>query len=248
MGLGLDGLYEETNSFLASRSLLFEPIKIKISFLQILSNSSSTWQPSANFSCSQSHSNFSKFKYQLSCNSNPQAQRKASFLTEPALIDNSITADPHLRCRSKQQLQSRSPSPTSSTLDTLSYWPPPRAQQTHSPLHVVHHVSRPPFQFTDLHHRQLPWSSMLQFHCLIVNLEKLWSIVPEEVKDKAVNGTGEAPLLDVTQFGYFKVFEKGKLPRSQPLVVQTKLISKVAEKKIKEAGGAVVVTHRHYAT
>ena len=82
-----------------------------------------------------------------------------------------------------------------------------------------------------------------KFHCPIVNLDKLWSLVPQEVKDKAAaaKGGSEAPLLDVTQFGYFKVLGKGVLP-SQPLVVTAKLISKTAEKKIKEAGGAVVLT------
>ncbi|CAN6575008.1 hypothetical protein ACFX13_045671 [Malus domestica] len=82
-----------------------------------------------------------------------------------------------------------------------------------------------------------------KFHCPIVNLDKLWSLVPQDVKDKAAaaKGGSEAPLLDVTQFGYFKVLGKGVLP-SQPLVVKAKLISKTAEKKIKEAGGAVVLT------
>ena len=80
-----------------------------------------------------------------------------------------------------------------------------------------------------------------KFHCPIVNLDKLWSLVPQDVKDKAAKGN-EAPLLDVTQFGYFKVLGKGVLPSSQPLVVKAKLISKTAEKKIKEAGGAVVLT------
>ncbi|GLJ52055.1 hypothetical protein SUGI_1107090 [Cryptomeria japonica] len=47
--------------------------------------------------------------------------------------------------------------------------------------------------------------------------------------------------VDVTQHGYFKVLGKGELP-SQPLVVKAKLISKLAEKKIKEAGGAVLLT------
>ncbi|KAM1111952.1 hypothetical protein ACFX2I_044888 [Malus domestica] len=82
-----------------------------------------------------------------------------------------------------------------------------------------------------------------KFHCPIVNLDKLWSLVPQDVKDKAAaaKGGSEVPLLDVTQFGYFKVLGKGVLP-SQPLVVKAKLISKTAEKKIKEAGGAVVLT------
>ncbi|CAL5023767.1 unnamed protein product [Urochloa decumbens] len=54
-------------------------------------------------------------------------------------------------------------------------------------------------------------------------------------------GGDKAPLVDVTQFGYFKVLGKGMLP-PKPIVVKAKLISKVAEKKIKAAGGAVVLT------
>eukprot|EP00897_Mesotaenium_endlicherianum_P001106 jgi/Mesen1/10997/ME000097S10572 len=82
--------------------------------------------------------------------------------------------------------------------------------------------------------------TMNQFHCPIVNLDKLWSLLPEEVKGK-VSGEGAAPVLDVTKYGYFKVLGKGQLPE-QPLVVKAKFFSKLAEKKIKEAGGAVVLT------
>jgi large subunit ribosomal protein L27Ae len=49
------------------------------------------------------------------------------------------------------------------------------------------------------------------------------------------------PLLEVTQVGYFKVLGKGILPKNQPAVVKAKLLSKTAEKKIKEAGGAAVL-------
>ncbi|KNA24920.1 hypothetical protein SOVF_011230 [Spinacia oleracea] len=79
------------------------------------------------------------------------------------------------------------------------------------------------------------------FHCPIVNIDKLWSMVPEDVKEKAKK-EGKAPVIDVTQFGFFKVLGKGVLPNSQPVVVKAKLISKVAEKKIKENGGAVLLT------
>ncbi|KAL0357885.1 UNVERIFIED_CONTAM: 60S ribosomal protein L27a-2 [Sesamum calycinum] len=74
----------------------------------------------------------------------------------------------------------------------------------------------------------------------IVNVDKLWSMIPQEVKDKA--SKDNVPLIDVTQFGYFKVLGKGALPENKPVVVKAKLVSKVAEKKIKEAGGAVVLT------
>uniref|UniRef100_A0A1D1XTB8 60S ribosomal protein L27a-3 n=1 Tax=Anthurium amnicola TaxID=1678845 RepID=A0A1D1XTB8_9ARAE len=82
-----------------------------------------------------------------------------------------------------------------------------------------------------------------KFHCPAVNVDRLWSLVPEDVRAKAAGSAGSAaPLLDVTQFGYFKVLGKGALPPSQPIVVKAKLVSKIAEKKIKEAGGAVVLT------
>ncbi|PKU68793.1 60S ribosomal protein L27a-3-like [Dendrobium catenatum] len=82
-----------------------------------------------------------------------------------------------------------------------------------------------------------------KFHCPIVNIDRLWSLVPEEVKAAATKAPGgSAPMIDVTQFGYFKVLGKGTLPPSQPLVVKAKLVSKIAEKKIKENGGAVVLT------
>ncbi|PPD92228.1 hypothetical protein GOBAR_DD10822 [Gossypium barbadense] len=62
-----------------------------------------------------------------------------------------------------------------------------------------------------------------KFYCPIVNIDKLWSLVPQEVKTKA--NKDAAPMID-----------------NQPIVVKAKLVSKTAEKKIKEAGGAVVLT------
>ncbi|CAA3020309.1 60S ribosomal L27a-3 [Olea europaea subsp. europaea] len=79
-----------------------------------------------------------------------------------------------------------------------------------------------------------------KFHCPIVNIDKLWSMVPTEAKDAA--SMDKVPVIDVTQFGYFKVLGKGVLPENQPVVVKAKLVSKIAEKKIKEAGGSVLLT------
>ncbi|GAV64599.1 Ribosomal_L18e domain-containing protein [Cephalotus follicularis] len=81
-----------------------------------------------------------------------------------------------------------------------------------------------------------------KFYCSIVNVDKLWSLVPKDVKDTASLVDNQVPLIDVTQFGYFKVLGKGVLPLNQPFVVKAKLVSKTAEKKIKEAGGAVLLT------
>jgi len=52
---------------------------------------------------------------------------------------------------------------------------------------------------------------------------------------------GKAPVLDLTKKGYFKVLGKGVLP-SKPLIVKARFFSARAEKKIKEAGGACVLT------
>ncbi len=57
---------------------------------------------------------------------------------------------------------------------------------------------------------------------------------------KSAKDTSVAPVIDVTKFGIFKVLGKGQLP-SQPVVVKAKFVSKLAEKKIKEVGGAVLL-------
>ena len=81
----------------------------------------------------------------------------------------------------------------------------------------------------------------LQF-CPGVNIDRLWSLMPTEVYEKAKeNSSNVAPVLDVTKLGYFKVLGKGVLP-SIPLVVKAKFFSKEAEKKIKAVGGACLLT------
>ncbi|KAL8123420.1 large ribosomal subunit protein uL15x-like [Apium graveolens] len=79
-----------------------------------------------------------------------------------------------------------------------------------------------------------------KFYCPIVNIDKLWSMVPQDAKESVGDDKSKAPVLDVTQLGYFKVLGKGSV--SKPIVVKAKLVSKIAERKIKEAGGAVVLT------
>jgi large subunit ribosomal protein L27Ae len=63
---------------------------------------------------------------------------------------------------------------------------------------------------------------------------------PQE-RVKAAADTSVAPVIDVTKHGLSKVLGKGQLP-SQPVVVKAKFFSKLAEKKIKEVGGACVLT------
>ncbi len=78
-------------------------------------------------------------------------------------------------------------------------------------------------------------------HCPTVNVDRLWSLLPEGVYEKAKSGSDMTPVLDVTKLGYFKVLGKGVLPKI-PIVVKAKYFSKDAESKIKEAGGAVLLT------
>ncbi|CAM9438932.1 unnamed protein product [Sphacelaria rigidula] len=77
-------------------------------------------------------------------------------------------------------------------------------------------------------------------HCPIVNLDKLWSMLPEGTLEQAKTAGGKAPVLDVTDQGYFKVLGKGHLP-AVPLIVRAKIFSKLAEQKIRAAGGACLL-------
>lgn len=79
--------------------------------------------------------------------------------------------------------------------------------------------------------------------CPSINVDRLWHLAGEEVlaQAKTQANAGKAPVLDVTSRGYFKVLGKGRLPKL-PIVVKARFVSKGAEKKIKDAGGAVVLT------
>jgi large subunit ribosomal protein L27Ae len=74
----------------------------------------------------------------------------------------------------------------------------------------------------------------------IINVEKLWSLVSDQTREKYANDAKKAPVIDATRAGYFKVLGKGTLPK-QPLIVKAKFFSHLAEKKIKKAGGACIL-------
>ncbi|KAK5018294.1 60S ribosomal protein L28 [Cryomyces antarcticus] len=77
-----------------------------------------------------------------------------------------------------------------------------------------------------------------QFWKPVINLDKLWSLVPAEKREQYLveKKTDTAPVLDLLPLGYSKVLGKGRLPEI-PIVVRARWFSKLAEKKIKEAGG-----------
>ncbi|KAK3212209.1 hypothetical protein Dsin_016915 [Dipteronia sinensis] len=62
-----------------------------------------------------------------------------------------------------------------------------------------------------------------RFYNPIVNIDKLRSMVPKDVMEKATKDN--VPLIDVTQFRYFKVLGKGFLPGDQSFIVKAKLVS-----------------------
>jgi large subunit ribosomal protein L27Ae len=65
--------------------------------------------------------------------------------------------------------------------------------------------------------------------------------VSKQDKEKAAKDQSQAIQIDVTKLGYFKVLGKGQLPK-MPIVIKAKFFSRKAEKRIKEAGGACVLT------
>eukprot|EP01110_Echinostelium_bisporum_P003542 TRINITY_DN18634_c0_g1_i1.p1 TRINITY_DN18634_c0_g1~~TRINITY_DN18634_c0_g1_i1.p1 ORF type:complete len:148 (-),score=52.91 TRINITY_DN18634_c0_g1_i1:39-482(-) len=79
-------------------------------------------------------------------------------------------------------------------------------------------------------------------YCPSININKVWSLIPEETRKQfETKKDGTAPVIDVTQSGYFKVLGTGHLPKI-PVVVKAKFFSARAEKKIKEIGGACILT------
>ncbi|KAK2056593.1 ribosomal protein L15 [Colletotrichum caudatum] len=73
----------------------------------------------------------------------------------------------------------------------------------------------------------------------VINLDKLWTLVPAEKRDEYLAGKGDkVPVIDLLPFGYSKLLGKGRLPEV-PIVVKARWVSKLAEKKITEAGGVV---------
>ncbi|KAG8834452.1 60S ribosomal protein L28 [Serendipita sp. 399] len=72
----------------------------------------------------------------------------------------------------------------------------------------------------------------------IINVDKLWSLVPAEEKQGLTADSEEVPVIDTLRHGYAKVLGNGKLP-NLPFIVKARFVSAIAEKKIKEAGGVV---------
>jgi len=75
----------------------------------------------------------------------------------------------------------------------------------------------------------------------IVNIDKLWTLVSEQNRKNYEDKKDKVPVIDVTRSGFSKVLGKGELP-NQPVIVKAKFFSRKAEEKIKQAGGACILT------
>ncbi|GLI62623.1 hypothetical protein VaNZ11_005287, partial [Volvox africanus] len=80
-----------------------------------------------------------------------------------------------------------------------------------------------------------------KYHCPIINLDKLWTLVGEEAREQAAKDKSSAAVIDVTKYGISKVLGKGQLPE-QAVVVKAKFFSALAEKKIRAVGGDCILT------
>jgi large subunit ribosomal protein L27Ae len=72
-----------------------------------------------------------------------------------------------------------------------------------------------------------------KFHQPIINLDKLVSLIPSNL----LINQNKIPVINTLNAGYYKLLGKGNL--NTPIIVKTKFISKLAEKKIVNAGGKV---------
>jgi len=77
-------------------------------------------------------------------------------------------------------------------------------------------------------------------HCPSINVDKIFNVAGPGVYDAAKNGGGKAPVIDLVSHGYFKLLGNGQI--RVPVIVKAKYFSKLAEKKIKAAGGACLLT------
>lgn len=67
-------------------------------------------------------------------------------------------------------------------------------------------------------------------------------MIPKETREKYIGANAmksdTAPVVDLLPLGYAKLLGKGRLPEV-PIIVKARYVSKLAEKKIKEAGGVI---------
>eukprot|EP00178_Gracilaria_changii_P021997 TRINITY_DN65151_c0_g1_i1.p1 TRINITY_DN65151_c0_g1~~TRINITY_DN65151_c0_g1_i1.p1 ORF type:complete len:143 (-),score=15.29 TRINITY_DN65151_c0_g1_i1:101-529(-) len=91
-----------------------------------------------------------------------------------------------------------------------------------------------PLYFSKIGMRHFHWKKSA-YHCPTINVG---SVVPPVISD-AEKKAGKVPVINLVAKGYGKLLGKGSM--RSPCIVKTRLCSRLAEKSIKKAGGAVVI-------
>lgn len=78
-------------------------------------------------------------------------------------------------------------------------------------------------------------------HSRTLNIEKLTGLISDETRQRTAAKKSLVPVIDLNRFGITKLMGKGRFP-SSPIIVKCKGVTHLAEKKIKKAGGAIVLT------
>lgn len=76
-----------------------------------------------------------------------------------------------------------------------------------------------------------------QYHCPTVNVDKLFALP----HDASAASSDALPVIDTLKAGYGKVLGKGVLAEGKAAIVKARFFSRLAEEKIKAAGGACVL-------
>lgn len=75
-----------------------------------------------------------------------------------------------------------------------------------------------------------------------IDVSHLWSLVEKAGQlDEFINSTENVPVVNLTEFGYFKVIGGGDQP-IKPIVVKARQFTPEAERKIVAAGGQCLLT------
>lgn len=67
-----------------------------------------------------------------------------------------------------------------------------------------------------------------QYWCPVINIDKLWTLVPTAEKEGLTESSDVVPVIDVVAAGYAKVLGKGVLPKL-PFIVKARFVSERAE-------------------
>lgn len=79
-------------------------------------------------------------------------------------------------------------------------------------------------------------------YCPYITVDKIWSLVEKNKQlEEFVNNPDVVPMINLTEFGYFKVIGSSG-PPMLPIIVKARRFTPEAERKIVAAGGQCILT------